>query len=548
MRGFFGGLVIGLVTIVIAVVALSLLSPAARRPDVAQDAPQSVTDGAPTGSVTGVTASGADGDLVELAPTALGAQPDAQAGGHDDLTPLRQGDTQAGDKPKVGGATAGLGDPGTAPGAPGVVVNTDDAPITVPAPADAPSTPQGDSQPIALGNPAQPSVPDVSQTGSGFGTGPAVEDPSPAILATSDPAPSSTGGGTASPAPGAEPSPSQVTNPSPAPDQTANPAQAQAPEKANAAPDPEMASASEPAPQSGATSVPPVPQLDKAAPQEPTPPRPTQEPANPQIAVLPQAGADGGAPRPRIGTPVVPLTQRDTGVSEAPVESVPDSVGLPPLEAFGMAFENPDNRPIMSIVLIDDAMGLGAEALAEFPYPLTFAIDPADPEAAAKMARHRAAGFEVVALIDLPETATAQDAEVTLSVWLDSVPQVVALLEGTGTGVQGNRDLSDQVTAIASGKGLGLIMQGRGLNTAYKLAARDGVPAALVFRDFDGAGQAPTVIRRFLDQAAFRAGQQGAVIMLGRLRPDTISALLLWGLQDRASRVALAPVSAALKR
>ena len=35
--------------------------------------------------------------------------------------------------------------------------------------------------------------------------------------------------------------------------------------------------------------------------------------------------------------------------------------------------------------------------------------------------------------------------------------------------------------------------------------------------------------------------------MVGRLRPETISALLLWGLQDRAQRVALAPVSAVLQ-
>ena len=54
------------------------------------------------------------------------------------------------------------------------------------------------------------------------------------------------------------------------------------------------------------------------------------------------------------------------------------------------------------------------------------------------------------------------------------------------------------------------------------------------------------MIRRFLDQAVFRAGRDGGVIMVGRLRPDTISALLLWGLQDRAGRVALAPVSAVL--
>jgi hypothetical protein len=81
------------------------------------------------------------------------------------------------------------------------------------------------------------------------------------------------------------------------------------------------------------------------------------------------------------------------------------------------------------------------------------------------------------------------------------------------------------------------------------------VPSATIFRDFDGAGQDAAAIRRFLDQGAFKAGQQAGglqeaegdgVIMMGRLRPDTISALLLWGLQDRAQRVALAPVSAVL--
>jgi len=35
--------------------------------------------------------------------------------------------------------------------------------------------------------------------------------------------------------------------------------------------------------------------------------------------------------------------------------------------------------------------------------------------------------------------------------------------------------------------------------------------------------------------------------MLGRLAPDTIGALLLWGLQNWASRIALAPISAILQ-
>ena len=121
------------------------------------------------------------------------------------------------------------------------------------------------------------------------------------------------------------------------------------------------------------------------------------------------------------------------------------------------------------------------------------------------------------------------------------------MLEGLGAGLQPDRATADQVTAILGQGGYGLVTQDKGLNTMPKLAVKEGVPAAPVFRDFDSKGQTPTVIRRFLDQAAFKAGIEGSVIMMGRMRPETISALLVWGLQDRASQVALAPVSAVLK-
>ena len=104
------------------------------------------------------------------------------------------------------------------------------------------------------------------------------------------------------------------------------------------------------------------------------------------------------------------------------------------------------------------------------------------------------------------------------------------------------------MASIAGDLGYGLVLQDNGLNTVQKMALRDGIPSGVVFRDFDGAGQDPRAMRRFLDQAAFRSGQEGAVIMLGRLKPDTISALLIWGLQDRASSVALVPISTSLKR
>ncbi|KIC25266.1 MULTISPECIES: divergent polysaccharide deacteylase family protein [unclassified Leisingera] len=260
----------------------------------------------------------------------------------------------------------------------------------------------------------------------------------------------------------------------------------------------------------------------------------------------PEAAAEAAEPAsltPSIGTPVVPLTERD----EQEAVSAAGGPDATPFSANSEPFFNPEDRPLMSIVLIDDAGAVGSEALAEFPYPLSFAIDPEDPEAAGKMAARRAAGFEVLMLADLPREASPQDAETAFEVWRSKLPEAMAILEGVETGVQGNRALADQVAAYAAAAGYGLLTQDSGLNTVQKLALRDGVPAGVVFRDFDGAGQDPRAIRRFLDQAAFRAGQEGAVIMLGRLRPDTISALLLWGLQDRAERVALAPVSASLE-
>lgn len=253
----------------------------------------------------------------------------------------------------------------------------------------------------------------------------------------------------------------------------------------------------------------------------------------------------------RLGTRVVPLTERSStptliGDDAAAPSDAAVADGIP-FETNAEAFAALNNHPLMSIVLIDDEGAIGVEALEGFPYPLTFAISPQDPKAAEKMQARRAAGFEVLILADLPREATPQDAETTMGVWMQQLPQAVGILEGVDTGFQGNRPLADQMVAVMKATGYGMVTQNSGLNTVQKLALRDGMPSGVVFRDFDGAGQNPRAIRRFLDQAAFRARQEGAVIMLGRLRPDTISALLLWGLQDRASQVGLAPISAGLK-
>jgi polysaccharide deacetylase 2 family uncharacterized protein YibQ len=92
-----------------------------------------------------------------------------------------------------------------------------------------------------------------------------------------------------------------------------------------------------------------------------------------------------------------------------------------------------------------------------------------------------------------------------------------------------------------------MITYSRGMNSAAQVAERAGVHGAIVFREFDNDGQNTAAIKRFLDQAAFRAGQQTGVILVGHNRPETITALLEWSLGNRASTVALAPVSPVLQ-
>lgn len=291
----------------------------------------------------------------------------------------------------------------------------------------------------------------------------------------------------------------------------------------------------------------PVTVIVEAAPKKP---EVTAMPA-PKMAKIPSANRTADADTDPRGAPVT-VNRLPTALSGERTEADPqqaESEGA--ISRYARPFENPDDKPLMGILLIDQGTDLedgdvGIAALRNFPYPITFAIDVSLPDAANRMAIYRNEGFEVLAMVDLPEGAQASDAETTLAVALTRMPDVIGVLEGLGNGLQPDRGLADQVTAILAQGGHGLVTQDKGLNTMPKLAIKEGVPASAIFRDFDSKGQTPTVIRRFLDQAAFKAGIEGSVIMMGRLRPETISALLVWGLQDRASQVALAPISAVL--
>lgn len=324
-----------------------------------------------------------------------------------------------------------------------------------------------------------------------------------------------------------------------------------------------------------AVSSPDAPEAPELSPDTPQPSDQsiTTNPQQPMAPPVSNEGAftapqDGGDVSPSAESDEVPMQQESllkpsgdlkekfpqhssdrlpTVTAQEQADSDPGVAETSPFVQNAVPFEAAGDKPMMAIVLMDDGKPeIDPEALQNFPYPLSIAIDTLAPDVAERVALYQGMGFEILAMIDMPAAAAPSDVEVALGAHLSVMPQAVAVMEGTGDGLQGSKPLSDQVTAVLGSTGHGMLLFQKGLDTARKLASREGVPAASVFRDFDGKGQTASVIRRFLDQAAFKANQEGGVIMVGRLREETLAALLVWGLQDRAGSVALAPVSAVI--
>ena len=113
-------------------------------------------------------------------------------------------------------------------------------------------------------------------------------------------------------------------------------------------------------------------------------------------------------------------------------------------------------------------------------------------------------------------------------------------------GFQDNRPLATLVVPLIKAQGRGLITYDMGLNAADQVARREDVPSAAIFRQLDAEDEDVPVIRRYLDRAAFKAAQEGRVVVLGQTRPETIAALMEWTLEGRASSVTLAPATAVM--
>lgn len=322
---------------------------------------------------------------------------------------------------------------------------------------------------------------------------------------------------------------------------------------------------------------------------EPAPEKPATEPAATADAVprapLPQVGiepapapeveAGMAAPQPETEAPsdadasalpgTVAGTMPDADPSVATdrlprigaAEPLPDvaviaedAAPLRPIEAFARPFENPDNKPLFAILLADDgSAGLDRQTLAALPFPVTFVIDPLSPNAAEAAMIYRAGLKEVVfAASGLPQGATPADIEQAFQAFALALPETVAVIDLPDAGFQNDRTLSGAVLPILAEQGRGLLTYDRGLNAADQIARRDGLPSAKIFRRLDAEGESIPTMRRYLDRAAFRAAQEGEVVVIGTTRPETVAALLEWTVEGRAASVALAPVTAVLSR
>lgn len=274
------------------------------------------------------------------------------------------------------------------------------------------------------------------------------------------------------------------------------------------------------------------------------------------IVVEPEPGASGGeivditpeaevSPSQEATAGVV--TGRLPRIGDEPVEIEEPVIEEPALTRNAVPFEAAGDQPLLAFLLID----IGADRdqlgdLGALPFPVTVAVDASAADAAETMRFYRAQGAEIALTVPLPEAATATDVDVTMEAYGPLLVRAAEVVMEEEIEFQSLGEAAVQLAVNLAETGHGLVSFPSGLNTGHKAALKEGVRAGLVFRDLDGNGQDGAVIRRFLDNAAFRARNEDGVIVVARARAETLQAILEWSLGTRAQSVAVAPVSAVL--
>lgn len=270
--------------------------------------------------------------------------------------------------------------------------------------------------------------------------------------------------------------------------------------------------------------------------------------ANTEEAPLPTAPA---VPNDPIDTPTLGASEEQEIETEAMAETPKfvDDPDMPAYQEYGAADIPVDGKPMLSIILVEDAQrALRPETLEGLAFPVSIAIDPAGPDVFEHGVTYLSAGFDVIAHGGFVTTPSAQDIATGIEGISQDMPYVIGFLEETTGAFQGNRGVLKQLTQSSVALGQGLIVHNKGLNPILGVAEKTGVPALVITADIDGAGQNISAIRRQLDGAAFKARQKGSAVVIGRLQPDTVTALLQWALQSRAQTVAIVPVSQQMRQ
>jgi polysaccharide deacetylase 2 family uncharacterized protein YibQ len=294
------------------------------------------------------------------------------------------------------------------------------------------------------------------------------------------------------------------------------------------------------------------PTPDPVTPEPDAAPKPKVMDTKTEVTLLPDTGLGGqvdGVITGRMAsiqpTPPIPSPGAEEGVILPETTGVEDA----PWIKYASTFTAQAGKPKFAILLVDDgAADIDRKALAELPFMVSFVVDPLSATAAEATAIYRAAGREVLFLASgIPVGANASDLAQTFQAHSAALPETVAVIDLATGGFQDDRALATQVVPIVKDQGRGLVTFDRGLNTADQVARREGVPTATVYRVLDGQGEDTPLIRRYLDRAAFKAAQDGQVIVLGQASQETIKALLEWTVEGRASSVDLAPLTAMLR-
>ncbi|BAQ69570.1 hypothetical protein NHU_02419 [Rhodovulum sulfidophilum] len=575
-RGFFGGVLWGAATSGLALAALAVVVPPGTEPldEARGEAP------APRFSAVPERAGPAapEPDSVPAPVAAPAARPEISA------APAAGPATDIELPP---GSEFNRSRPGTEARPPEAEEIPREAPtMGAPAPVDVTEAPLPDTAPAAAPAPVSampetmaPPMGSDAALDLGGAASPAAEDPPPAARAMHGPAAPEAA---AAPVPEpAAPESSPETSPATSPDASpAMPADT-SPESSSGTETPEAAAG--PAPEADPETVPdtspetsPETALDSetvpeiAADPETGPETEPEAETAPEANTVPEAGSEAPAVLPEVLPPPGPADPAMpgraagplrpdaplpmNGEKAAPVDAAPEAARpatptMPGALALNaVPFRAPPGAPLLSLVLIDiGAEGLDRQTLLTFPFPVTFVLDPAAPDAEAAMAAYREAGYEVAVLgsglADLAPEAAARLGEA-----LDRIDGSIALVTPEEGGFEGDRDLSGAVLGLLEASGHGLVTADKGPNDALRAAEQAGLREAGIFQTLDDAGQDAETIQRMLNRAVLEARQTGHAVIVGHSHPETVTAIYAWALLSGPADAVLAPLSAVLRQ